>query len=147
MLSSCQAVPLQHHQNAIIEGNKIMLNYEEEIKEITWENSRHFTFPPLTSPQNKLWETCMSTRAPSMVIRYMYDYPNLGIVLLICCATWKIWINQPEAQPRSEYKWNVISIKFLRLFLWLHFSGKPVVSSCKRCQLFSQAKKRKEKRV
>ena len=78
MLSSCQAVPLQHHQNAIIEGNKIMSNHEEEIKEITWENSRHFTFPPLISPQNELWETCMSTRVLSVVMRYMYHYPDLG---------------------------------------------------------------------
>ena len=54
MLSNCQAVPLQHHQNAIIEGNKIMSNHEEEIEEITWENSRHLTFPPLISPQNEL---------------------------------------------------------------------------------------------
>ena len=78
MLSNCQAVPLQHHKNAIIEGNKITSNHEEEIKEITWENSRHLTFPPLISPQNEVWETCMSTRALSVVMRYMYHYLDLG---------------------------------------------------------------------
>ena len=55
-----------------------MSNHEEEIKEITWENSRHLMFPPLISPQNEVWEMCMSTRALSVVMRYMYHYPDLG---------------------------------------------------------------------
>ena len=40
----------------------------------------------------------------------------------------EICFNQSEALPRSR-QWRVISIEFLRSFLWRHFAGKPVVAS------------------
>ena len=56
-----------------------------------------------------------------------HHYPD-GVVLLIGRATREICFIHSRGLPRSGW-WHVISMKFLRAFLWRHFAGKPVVAS------------------
>ena len=56
-----------------------------------------------------------------------HHYPD-RVVLLIGRATREICFIHSGGLPRSGC-WHVISMKFLRAFLWRHFAGKPVVAS------------------
>ena len=56
-----------------------------------------------------------------------HHYPD-RVVLLIGRATREIFFIHSGGLPRSGW-WHVISMKFLRAFLWRHFAGKPVVAS------------------
>ena len=46
----------------------VMPKKEVVVKQIVWENSRHFKMPPLVPPWNDIWET--STE--------IHNYPDVG---------------------------------------------------------------------
>lgn len=87
---------------------------------VHWENSQHFSMPPLVSPWDKIWE--MSAETPS----WWYVTTQIWVVHLIYHAVKEIFVNQSESLSRSEL-WDFINVEFLPSFLRHHFAGKPLM--------------------
>ena len=99
-------------------NNLFALNYffKKHRSFVAWENSWHFAMPMLVSPQNDIGK--MGTEIPywRLVTTQIWEELLIG---------WKFASSNQKHYPDlgSEI---VISMEFLRSFLRLHFTGKPL---------------------